>query len=145
MPTGEVRAYIGNLTNAGTEHANRVDLVRAQRSTGSVLKPLLYADMLQSGEVLSQTLLVDVPTQYDGFRPRNYDEQYSGAVPLSEALARSLNVPAVRSLRKHGVDRTLRTLRAMGFSSIDNPADHYGLSLIVGLSLIHISEPTRPY
>ncbi|MBK9761172.1 MAG: penicillin-binding protein 1C [Flavobacteriales bacterium] len=132
VPTGEVRAYIGNLTNAGTEHANRVDLVRAQRSTGSVLKPLLYADMLQSGEVLSQTLLVDVPTQYDGFRPRNYDEQYSGAVPLSEALARSLNVPAVRSLRKHGVDRTLRTLRAIGFSSIDKPADHYGLSLIVG-------------
>lgn len=132
VPTGEVRAYIGNLGTASADHARDVDITRAQRSTGSLLKPFLYADMLQSGELLPNMLVPDVPTQYDGFAPRNSDERYTGAAPASEALARSLNVPAVRSLRKHGVARFLTTLRAMGFRSIDQPADHYGLSLIIG-------------
>jgi penicillin-binding protein 1C len=77
-------------------------------------------------------LLPDVPTQYDGFAPRNFDERYNGAVPADEALARSLNVPAVRNLRTHGIDRTLRTLRTMGLASINHSSDHYGLSLIMG-------------
>ena len=132
VPTGEVRAYIGNLGTAAAEYAPRVDITRAQRSTGSLLKPFLFADMLQSGELLPHMLLADVPTQYDGFSPRNSDERYTGAAPASEALARSLNVPAVRALRKHGTGRFLSTLQAMGFRSIDRSADHYGLSLIIG-------------
>ncbi len=132
VPTGNVLAYIGNLGTATSEHAPRVDIVRAQRSTGSLLKPFLYADMLQSGELLPDMLVADVPTQYDGFSPRNSDEHYVGAAPASEALARSLNVPAVRSLRKHGVARLLKTLHGMGLRSIDRSADHYGLSLIIG-------------
>lgn len=132
VPSGRVLAYVGNLPSAGIEHAGAVDIVRAQRSTGSLLKPFLYADMLQSGELLPDMLVADVPTRYDGFSPRNFDETYTGAVPASEALSRSLNVPAVRALRKHGVDRTLRTLRGMGFRSINGSPDHYGLSLIVG-------------
>ena len=132
VPTGEVLAYVGNLGNAGSDHAGSVDIVRARRSTGSVLKPFLYADMLQSGELTPDMMLADVPTRYDGFSPRNYDEHYSGAVPASEALARSLNVPTVRSLRSHGVERTLRMLHGMGLHSIDRSAADYGLSLIVG-------------
>lgn len=132
IPSGHVLAYVGNLQAAGPEHAGQVDIVHAQRSTGSLLKPFLYADMLTHGELLPDMLVADVPTQYDGFSPRNYDEAYTGAVPASEALARSLNVPAVRALRKHGVAPTLRTLRSMGFSSIARTADHYGLSLIIG-------------
>ncbi len=132
VPTGEVRAYIGNLGSATEHYAPRVDITRAQRSTGSLLKPFLYADMLQSGELLPDMLLADVPTQFDGFAPRNSDERYTGAAPASDALARSLNVPAVRSLRKHGTARFLNTLHALGFRSIDRSADHYGLSLIIG-------------
>lgn len=130
--TGAVLAYVGNLPSAGRDHAGDVDIIRARRSTGSVLKPFLFADMLQRGELLPDMLVADVPTQYEGFMPRNFDEHFNGAVPASEALARSLNVPAVRALRKHGVDRTLRTLHAMGLTSIDRTADTYGLSLIVG-------------
>ncbi len=132
VPTGEVHAYIGNLSNSASDHAPQVDIVRAKRSTGSLLKPFLYADMLQCGELLPDMLLPDIPTQYDGFAPRNSDERYTGAAPASEALARSLNVPAVRALRQHGTARLLNTLRGMGFRSIDRPADHYGLSLIIG-------------
>jgi penicillin-binding protein 1C len=88
--------------------------------------------MLQSGELLPDMLVADVPTQYEGFAPQNFDEHFAGAVPASVALARSLNVPAVRNLRRHGVDRTLRTLRSMGLTNIDRSAAHYGLSLIMG-------------
>lgn len=132
VPTGAVLAYVGNLGQAGAAHAGAVDLVRARRSTGSTLKPFLYAAMLQSGELTPDMLLADVPTRINDFMPRNYDEQYSGAVAASSALARSLNVPMVRALRTHGVERTLQMLRAMGLNSIDRSADDYGLSLVVG-------------
>lgn len=132
VPTGAVLAYVGNLRAAGDGHAGAVDIVQARRSTGSTLKPFLYADMLQSGELLPRMLLADVPTRINDFTPRNYDEQYSGAVPAAEALSRSLNVPMVRALRAHGVWRTLHMLRAMGLHSIDRSADDYGLSLVVG-------------
>lgn len=130
--TGAVLAYVGNLASAGYAHAGDVDILRARRSTGSTLKPFLFTAMLQSGELLPDMLVADVPTRFEGFAPHNYDEQYAGAVPASAALARSLNVPAVRELRSHGVERTLNTLHAMGLRSIDRSADSYGLSLIVG-------------
>ena len=130
--TGNVLAYVGNNPSAGRSHAGSVDIIQKPRSTGSLLKPFLYADMLQSGELLPHTLVADIPTHYSGFVPRNSDGQFNGAVPASRALARSLNVPAVRALRAHGVARTLRTLQAMGLGSLNKGADHYGLSLMVG-------------
>jgi len=143
--SGEVLAYIGNLPSAGEEHAGAVDIVLARRSAGSLLKPFLYADMLQSGELMPDQLVVDLPTHYDGFAPRNFDERYDGAVPASSALARSLNVPAVRALKEHGIERTLRMLRAMGLNSLDQRADHYGLSLVVGGAESTLWELTGAY
>ncbi|MFZ1686564.1 MAG: penicillin-binding protein 1C [Flavobacteriales bacterium] len=132
VPTGKVRAYVGNNPVAGSAHAGAVDIIRKPRSTGSLLKPFLYADMLQCGELLPDMIVADIPTHFSGFTPRNTDGNFSGAVPASRALARSLNVPAVRALRKHGVARTLRTLNAMGLGSLNRGADHYGLSLVLG-------------
>lgn len=143
--TGEVLAYLGNLPSADAAHAGAVDIVQARRSAGSLLKPFLYADMLQSGELMPDQLVADLPTHYEGFAPRNYDERYDGAVPASVALARSLNVPAVRALRQHGIERTLRMLRAMGLVHIDRSADHYGLSLIVGGAESTLWELTGAY
>lgn len=132
VPTGEVLAYVGNLAAAGDAHAGSMDLVRAQRSTGSLLKPFLFAAMLEHGELLPDMLVADLPTQYEGFSPQNYDQKYRGAVPAAEALSRSFNVPAVRALRRHGVERTLGLLRDLGLFGLDRPAEHYGLSLILG-------------
>ncbi len=132
VPTGEVLAYLGNLPDADAAHAGHVDIVRAPRSTGSLLKPFLHAAMLQAGERMPDQLVADLPTSYDGFAPRNFDERYSGAVPASQALARSLNVPAVRALREHGVERTRGMLMAMGLLHLDRSSAHYGLSLILG-------------
>ncbi|MBL7939062.1 MAG: penicillin-binding protein 1C [Flavobacteriales bacterium] len=145
VPSGEVLAYVGNLPSADAAHAGSVDIVQARRSSGSLLKPFLYADMLQSGELMPDQLVADLPTHYEGFAPRNFDDHFEGAVPASHALARSLNVPAVRALREHGVERTLRTLRAMGLAHVDRSADDYGLSLVVGGAESTLWELTGAY
>ena len=77
-------------------------------------------------------LLPDVPTHYEGFAPENFDRQYRGAVPADEALAHSLNVPAVRMLKTYGVARFADLLRGAGMTTLRRPADDYGLTLILG-------------
>jgi penicillin-binding protein 1C len=131
--TFEVLAYVGN-SKYGTQEelGHALDIVHRPRSTGSILKPLLFARMIQSGELLPDTLVADLPTQYAGYMPENYDRQYRGAVPAKQALARSLNVPAVRMLRKHGVSRFYSFLQQAGMSTLSRPADDYGLTLILG-------------
>ncbi|MFZ1693201.1 MAG: penicillin-binding protein 1C [Flavobacteriales bacterium] len=143
VATGEALAYVGNLPDA--ERHGEVDLIRAPRSTGSLLKPFLHAAMLQAGERMPDQLVADLPTSIDGFSPRNYDGRYTGAVPASAALARSLNVPAVRALREHGVERTRRMLVAMGMGRLNRSANHYGLSLIVGGGESSLWELTGAY
>ena len=127
-----------------------VDVIRRPRSTGSILKPLLYAAMLEDGTLTPHMLLPDVPTHYDGFAPENFDRQYRGAVPADEALAHSLNVPAVRMLKTYGVARFADLLRAAGMSTLTRPADDYGLTLMLGGAegnlwdvVGHVRQPRR--
>jgi penicillin-binding protein 1C len=88
--------------------------------------------MLQAGEILPTTLVPDLPTQYAGYMPENYDRRYRGAVPAKEALARSLNVPAVRMLRRHGIDKFYAYLTELGMSTLYRSPEDYGLSIILG-------------
>lgn len=128
-----ILAYVGNTAKVGnSDHGNQVDIIQSVRSTGSILKPFLYASMLNEGEILSQSLIADIPTQIAGYSPKNFDLNYSGAIPANIALARSLNVPAVRMLRDYGVERFHFFLKEMGINSLNRPANHYGLSLILG-------------
>jgi penicillin-binding protein 1C len=129
----EVLAYVGNAGwGVDAERSLAVDIVQRPRSTGSILKPFLYAAMLDSGQLLPHMLIPDVPTQLRGFRPENFDRAFRGAVPADEALAQSLNVPAVRLLRDYGYPRFHELLRRLGFRTLSQPADHYGLALILG-------------
>jgi penicillin-binding protein 1C len=133
VPSGQVRAYVGNHPDlSGHGHEEHVDVVRAPRSTGSILKPLLYAGMLEAGELLPTRLVADIPTRMGGFRPENYSRQYQGAVPAWMALARSLNIPSVRMLQSYGVDRFCALLKDLGMTTLHRPADQYGLTLILG-------------
>ncbi|MGC3943948.1 MAG: penicillin-binding protein 1C [Chryseolinea sp.] len=132
VESGEAVAYVGNVPGGMGSHESEVDVVTAPRSTGSVLKPFLYAAMLDEGQILPQTLLPDVPTMINGFVPRNFTRQYDGAVPASEALVRSLNVPAVHLLRSYRYEKFYNLLGDIGMRSLDKPADHYGLALILG-------------
>ena len=131
--TGDVTAYIGNVYDRDNKaHGNRVDVMTAPRSTGSILKPLLYAAMLDQGEILPNMLIADVPLQIRNFAPRNFSRSYDGAVPAHRALERSLNVPAVRMLQTFGNEKFHLLLRNLGMTTLTKPADHYGLTLILG-------------
>ncbi|MDR0622816.1 MAG: penicillin-binding protein 1C [Treponema sp.] len=127
--TGETAAYVGNT---GSAEAGDVDIVTAPRSSGSLLKPFLHAAMLDSGDLLPSALVSDIPTRVGSYSPENITRTYLGVVPAGEALARSLNVPAVRSLRRFGVDRFARLLRSLGISTLFRPGGEYGLPLILG-------------
>ena len=127
----QVEVYAGNNPLA-LHHQGDVDMIPARRSPGSTLKPLLYASALDDGLIWPGSLLPDVPTQYGSYRPENYNRQYEGVVNAEEAIASSLNVPMVRLLKDYGTDAFLEQLRQFGLSTLDRPADHYGLSLILG-------------
>jgi penicillin-binding protein 1C len=147
VASGEALAYVGNSGNADAQppRGQQVDVIPALRSTGSVLKPLLFAAMLDAGEVLPRQLVADVPTHFGAFHPENFDRSYAGAVPAELALARSLNVPAVRMLRSYGVGRFYSLLRRAGLRSLSRPAEEYGLALILGGAESSLWEITSVY
>lgn len=133
VETGHSLAYAGNIYQPGNkELESEVDVIQSRRSPGSALKPVLYAAMLSDGLLLPNSLVPDIPTQISGYAPQNFDLGYDGAIPAHRALARSLNVPAVRLLQQYKYPRFYEILQQYGISTLANPADFYGLSLILG-------------
>lgn len=131
--TGNILAYAGNTNNTGKpEYESDVDVIDAPRSTGSILKPFLFTSMLSDGELLSTTLIPDIPTQIAGYCPQNYNQTFDGAVPAKRALARSLNIPAVRMLQNYGIEKFNYNLKRSGMTTLSYSPDHYGLSVILG-------------
>jgi len=131
VKTRKVLAYVGNSPTT-KDHQKDVDIIDKPRSTGSILKPFLYSAMLDNGDILPETLVPDVPFQIGTYKPENFNQQFAGAIPAKKALARSLNIPAVKMLQEFGVDKMHHYLQAMNFTNINQPADHYGLSMILG-------------
>ncbi len=132
VASGNVVAYVGNSPNAGKAHQAQVDVIKAPRSTGSILKPFLFASMLQEGSLLPNSLVADIPTSLSGYRPKNFYEKYDGVVSARRALIRSLNVPIIRMLQKYGLEKFHFQLQRLGLSSINKPASYYGLPLVLG-------------
>ena len=143
--TGNVVAYVGNASPGRERAGVAVDIALAPRSTGSILKPFLYAAALEDGTILPKTLLPDIPVNLGGFAPQNFDRQYYGAVAADEALARSLNVPAVFLLRQYGVPRFHALLKEAGLTTLTEAPEHYGLSLILGGAEGRLKEITAAY
>ncbi len=132
VESGQVLAYVGNAINTGKAHGEQVDIIKAPRSTGSILKPFLYAGLLQEGQVLPNSLVTDIPIQMNGYQPKNFHESYDGVVPASQALIRSLNVPFIKLLQLYGLEKFHFLLHQLGLSTIRQPAHYYGLPLILG-------------
>lgn len=130
--TGNVIAYVGNSTLVTDNHNPRVDMIRAERSSGSILKPFLHCAALQQGLITPCGLVADVPTSIRGYQPQNFTRQFMGMVPADQALAMSLNVPAVRLLREYGILPFKEKLIASGISTLHFSPDHYGLTLVLG-------------
>jgi len=133
IETGNILAYVGNVNDReDSTTESYVDVLTSPRSPGSTLKPLLYASMLSEGSLLPRQLIPDIPTQFGGYTPQNFDLGFDGAVPANRALARSLNIPAVKLLQQFKYQKFYDVLKNCGFTTLNKPADHYGMSLILG-------------
>jgi penicillin-binding protein 1C len=146
VKSGEPAAYYGNVRRPDDRRkGGDVDVIASPRSSGSTLKPFLYAAMLDDGTILPTMLIGDTPLIYKGFSPHNYNRTFDGAVPAHQVIERSLNVPSVRMLNQYGIDRFLLLLQRLGFRTVNKSADHYGLSLILGGAEITLDGLAHAY
>lgn len=145
VKTGEVLAYIGNTQSEDDEFSSYVDCANAPRSSGSILKPFLYCAALDEGNITPSMLVSDVPTQFGSFSPKNFSGHFEGAIPVNKALSRSLNVPMVHLLKEYGVTRFHKEIRKIGISTLNRPAKHYGLSLILGGAETKLTDLSGAY
>lgn len=143
--TRQVIAYAGSAGFNEDMYSGQVDGVRALRSPGSTLKPLLYLQGFDKGLVSPKTMVSDIPVNFGGYRPENYDESYRGQVSIEQALALSLNVPAVELLDRMGIDELSKVLAGAGFRWISQNSRNTGLSLILGGCGTTLEELTGLY
>jgi penicillin-binding protein 1C len=147
--SGEVLAYVGSPDFLSSQALGQNDGTQALRQPGSTLKPFVYAAALAEGGMTAATLLPDVELYLadgqDVYAPKNYDRKSHGPVRLREALGSSLNVPAVWTADRVGVERVLGTLRQFGFASLREEAEHYGPALALGDGEVRLSELVAAY
>ena len=131
VKTRQVLTYVGNSPTT-IKNQKYVDIIKKPRSTGSILKPFLYAAMLDAGELLPNMLVADIPTNYGSYQPENFDKKYAGAVSAKLALSKSLNVPTVRMLQGFGLEKFHHYLQKLKLKDLQKNANHYGLTLALG-------------
>jgi penicillin-binding protein 1C len=143
--TKELLSMVGSYDFRDSLHSGQVNGALSSRSPGSTLKPILYALGIERGLVTPHSLLSDVPTEYSGYSPENYDGKYHGLVSVDEALRFSMNVPAVNLLAHIKPENFISTLKRGGISTIDGKERNYGLSLILGGCEVKLLELTNFY
>ncbi|MDR1776300.1 MAG: penicillin-binding protein 1C [Desulfovibrio sp.] len=130
--SGALAAYVGNARFSPGVGRQWVDCGASLRSPGSLLKPFVYLLAYEQGKLVPASLLADTPLAFSGDAPRNYDRLYRGPVTAGQALAASLNAPAVRVLRLVGGEAGRQFMRRCGLSGINRSAAYYGDSLTLG-------------
>jgi penicillin-binding protein 1C len=143
--SGKVETFIGSQDFFDIENKGEVNGVIAPRSTGSILKPFLYALAIDDGLVLPDTLIKDIPTYFGAFSPENADKKYNGLISMKESLIRSLNVPAVLTLNEYGVYDFYNFLKKSELTTLFRKSDEYGLTLILGGAEANLLEITSLY
>ncbi|MET4107898.1 penicillin-binding protein 1C [Hymenobacter sp. UYP22] len=143
--TRQVEAYVGSADFRDFGSQGQNDGVVAVRSPGSTLKPFLYALAMDRGLVTPKQMLPDVPTNFQGYRPENFDKRCNGEVTLERALAYSLNIPAVRVLNQLGVPAFTEKLQQAGFQNVKRNRAQLGLSSILGGCGASLEELTGLY
>lgn len=143
--TRAVRAMVGSPNFFEDAYSGQVNGATARRSPGSTLKPFLYAMAMDAGLVIPDSYLLDIPTDFSGYVPDNYDGLYHGRVTMREALVQSLNAPAVRLLHAVGIGSFLRLLQRGGLTTLDRSPATYGLPLILGSGEVSLLDLTNLY
>ncbi|MFA5970988.1 MAG: penicillin-binding protein 1C [Lentimicrobiaceae bacterium] len=141
----EVVAYVGSAGFMENRFQGQVDGASSLRSPGSALKPFLYALAMDRGLITPKTVLQDIPQNFNGYRPQNYDETFRGRITASQALSLSLNVPAVDLANRVGVDLYNEKLSRGGLKWIGERKKTLGLSVILGGCGVTLTELTSLY
>ncbi|GLU51065.1 penicillin-binding protein 1C [Dyadobacter frigoris] len=141
--TMAVEAYVGSADFNNPFDGGQVDGIRAIRSPGSSLKPILYATAFDKGIITPKTVLNDVPTNFSGYEPENFDQHFNGQVTTEFALANSLNIPAVKILKEVSTTVLIDKLKKADFQTIRKQSKDLGLSMILGGCGVTLEELTR--
>ena len=141
--TGAVRGLIGSY-DWNDEAFGEVNITTANRQPGSSFKPLYYAEALAEGVISPATILEDTPTDFGGYAPQNAMRNFNGDVTARQALAWSLNIPAVKVMQRLGVEKAVEAAQRMGVSTISKDQD-YGLSLALGAAEAKLLDMTNAY
>jgi penicillin-binding protein 1C len=144
LRNGHVLSYLGNAPDKDAD-SYMVDIIQRPRSSGSLLKPFLLAKAIDRGMITPSTLLPDIPTFFGGFTPKNFDDDYQGAIPARDALARSLNIPFVHLLRDYSYEQFQIDLQQAGLSTISADPERYGLSLVLGGAEVTLWDICQAY
>lgn len=140
----EIRALYGGAWRDAAR-AGSLDLTQAVRSPGSALKPFIYGMAFQDGLAAPDSVLGDLPRQFGGYAPENFDRGFSGTVTAGEALRRSLNLPAVALLDRVGPVRFMATLKSAGVRLVLPPGADPSLPLALGGVGINLRQLTGLY
>ena len=152
--TGDVLVMVGSRNYFDEEIDGQFNVALASRQPGSSIKPFVYANAWSKG-YLPNTILFDVPTQFSPvcdkwdtsskspcYSPRNYNNQFVGPISMRNALAQSLNVPAVKTLYLTGMSSSLKLMNDMGLTTLDEP-ERYGLTLVLGGGEVRLKDMTH--
>ena len=160
VKTGQILTMVGSRDYFDTEIPGNFNVTTALRQPGSSFKPIVYATAFMDGYTPS-TVIFDVPTEFSTtcdpegnplpnysdakcYSPENYDGKFRGPVTIKNALAQSLNIPAVKTLYLAGVKNSIQTAQKMGITSLD-PNGDYGLSLVLGSGEVSLLQMTNAY
>ncbi|HET6255204.1 MAG TPA: penicillin-binding protein 1C [Puia sp.] len=143
--THRVVSYVGSADFHDSADGGQVNGAAAIRQPGSTLKPLLYGLCIDGGLLTPKMTITDVPVNYQGYAPENYDRKFNGYVTMEYALEHSLNIPAVKSLNALGKDVLIRKLAECEFRQVDKDRNKLGLSLILGGCGTTLEELTGLY
>lgn len=130
--TGQIRGLIGGIDFWNRRAGSQIAGFQIPRSPGSLLKPFIYAQAIDLGMLVPDRMVPDIPKDYGGYSPKNYDGLYSGLVRIEDALARSLNIPFINLLDQIGIEKFLGMVGQTGVSRILKSPGYYGLSVAAG-------------
>lgn len=143
--TGEILGEVGSADYFDGSRAGWIDMTRIRRSPGSALKPFIYGLAFEEGLVAQETIVEDRPSDFSGYRPRNFDMTYQGDVSVRKALQLSLNVPAVRLLEAVGPTRLMVRFRRAEVQAVLPPGETPGLAIGLGGLGITLRDLTQLY
>lgn len=140
---GEIRSLVGSA-DYSNEEWGKFNAATAKRQPGSSFKPIYFAEAIEKRMVTPGEIIRDEATDFNGYKPDNYDFRFRGDISVRNALAQSLNIPAVKVMQELGVKASIETAQRMGIKTI-TPDKDYGLSLALGAAEARPLDMTNAY